>query len=105
MPGQAWFWTSAWQAGETEASADLAAGRSTVFLSEADFLASFEPKAPPVLTRFQVFWGRVCHTCGGYGREARKCTGCSGRDKSCPQCGGSGLEPVPCSQCGGTGSQ
>lgn len=27
---QAWFWTSAWQAGEQEASADIEAGRTTV---------------------------------------------------------------------------
>jgi antitoxin PrlF len=27
---QAWFWTAAWQAGEREASEDIAAGRTTV---------------------------------------------------------------------------
>ena len=35
-PGQAWFWSSEWQAGEREADEDLAAGR-TVFDTDEDF--------------------------------------------------------------------
>jgi antitoxin PrlF len=37
---QAWFWDVEWQAGEAEASADLAAGRSEVFRSAEEFLES-----------------------------------------------------------------
>ena len=44
---QAWFWTPAWQAGEREAEDDLAAGRSEVFESDADFLAALEERAKP----------------------------------------------------------
>jgi AbrB family looped-hinge helix DNA binding protein len=39
---QAWFWTPAWQAGEREAADDLEAGRSTVFDSSDEFLASLD---------------------------------------------------------------
>lgn len=39
---QAWYWTPAWQAGEREAADDLAAGRSRVFESSEDFLASLD---------------------------------------------------------------
>ncbi len=39
---QAWFWTRAWQAGEREAAADIAAGRTETFETEEDFLASFD---------------------------------------------------------------
>lgn len=39
---QAWFWTPAWQAGEQEATADIEAGRTEVFKSGEDFLASLE---------------------------------------------------------------
>lgn len=39
---QAWFWTSSWQAGEREASADIEAGRTELFKSGEDFLASLE---------------------------------------------------------------
>ena len=39
---QAWYWTPAWQAGEREAADDLAAGRSRVFESSDDFLASLD---------------------------------------------------------------
>lgn len=39
---QAWFWTPEWQAGEAEASADIAAGRVTRFISDEDFLASLD---------------------------------------------------------------
>ena len=37
---QAWFWTPAWQAGEAQADADIAAGRVTRFASDEEFLAS-----------------------------------------------------------------
>lgn len=37
---QAWFWTNAWQAGEQEASQQLAAGKGTVFDSADAFLDS-----------------------------------------------------------------
>ena len=39
---QAWFWTQEWQAMETEAEADKAAGRVERFNTDEDFLASFE---------------------------------------------------------------
>jgi antitoxin PrlF len=39
---QAWFWAEAWQAGEREASADIANGRTRPFSSDEDFLASLE---------------------------------------------------------------
>lgn len=35
---QAWFWSSAWQEGERDADADLAAGRSERFDSGDEFL-------------------------------------------------------------------
>lgn len=35
---QAWFWTPSWQAGETEAEEDIAAGRTTAFESDEAFL-------------------------------------------------------------------
>lgn len=38
---QDWFWTPEWQAGEREASEDIAAGRIETFDSAEDFLASF----------------------------------------------------------------
>lgn len=41
-PDQAWFWTLEWQAGESEADADLAAGRSSVDRSDEDFLAGLD---------------------------------------------------------------
>ncbi len=37
---QAWFWTPEWQEGEAAASADIAAGRTTRQMSNAEFLAS-----------------------------------------------------------------
>jgi AbrB family looped-hinge helix DNA binding protein len=37
---QAWFWMPEWQAGEREASADIRAGRLTVYESAEDFLAA-----------------------------------------------------------------
>jgi AbrB family looped-hinge helix DNA binding protein len=39
---QAWFWHRAWQESERKAQVDLAAGRSTVYETSEDFLASFE---------------------------------------------------------------
>ena len=39
---QAWFWAPAWQAGESEASAELARGEGRVFESGEDFLASLD---------------------------------------------------------------
>jgi hypothetical protein len=40
VPEQAWFWSTAWQAGEHEASADLQAGRVAQFDTGDDFLAA-----------------------------------------------------------------
>lgn len=37
---QSWFWTDAWQAGEREASEQVAAGEGTVFDHGDDFLDS-----------------------------------------------------------------
>lgn len=37
---QAWFWSEAWQAGEREASADIASGRTTSYESDEAFLES-----------------------------------------------------------------
>ena len=39
---QAWFWTDAWQAGEREASDDIAAGRTTGSADAKEFLKSLE---------------------------------------------------------------
>ena len=39
---QDWFWTPEWQAGEREATADLAAGRSTRYESDEGFLAALK---------------------------------------------------------------
>lgn len=39
---QDWFWTSEWQVGELEASADVAAGRMQFFEMESAFLSSLE---------------------------------------------------------------
>lgn len=39
---QAWFWTSAWQAGEREASHDIAEGRVQAYETDEDFLASLD---------------------------------------------------------------
>ena len=36
-PGQAWFWSPEWQAGEREADEDLASGRTEVFDTDEDF--------------------------------------------------------------------
>jgi AbrB family looped-hinge helix DNA binding protein len=37
---QSWFWKSDWQAGEREASEDIASGRTRRFESDKDFLDS-----------------------------------------------------------------
>lgn len=39
---QAWFWTPVWQAGEREASLDIAEGRVEIFKTDEDFLASLD---------------------------------------------------------------
>jgi antitoxin PrlF len=36
---QAWFWTESWQRGEREASEDMAAGRTSVHKSAAEFVS------------------------------------------------------------------
>lgn len=40
---QAWFWADSWQAGEAEADAQIASGEGTVYRSDEEFLASFDP--------------------------------------------------------------
>lgn len=37
---QAWFWTEEWQAGEREATAEIARGPGTVYGTDEEFLAS-----------------------------------------------------------------
>ncbi len=39
---QAWFWTDAWQAGEREASEDIAAGRTRRTASAAEFVDTLD---------------------------------------------------------------
>ena len=39
---QAWFWRKDWQAGEREASVDIAAGRTTHYGSDDEFLDSLD---------------------------------------------------------------
>jgi hypothetical protein len=39
---QAWFWTERWQAGEREASAQLARGEGRVFKTSEDFVKSLD---------------------------------------------------------------
>lgn len=41
-PEQAWYWTEEWQAGEREASADIAAGRVSSYDSIEEFLEEME---------------------------------------------------------------
>jgi hypothetical protein len=47
-PGQAWFWTPEWQAGEAEADAEIAAGQTTRHDSDEAFeqalLARMKPE-------------------------------------------------------------
>ncbi len=45
---QAWFWTREWQAKEREADADLAAGRSTTYESDDDFLVALDERTKPL---------------------------------------------------------
>ena len=45
---QAWFWTPEWQAGEREADADLAAGRSDRYESDEAFLAALKERMKPL---------------------------------------------------------
>jgi antitoxin PrlF len=45
-PDDAWFWTEEWQAGEREASADIAAGRTEVFESTEAFFAALDAIDP-----------------------------------------------------------
>jgi antitoxin PrlF len=42
---QAWFWDAAWQAGEREADADRAAGRSETFATGEAMIAELEAMA------------------------------------------------------------
>ncbi len=39
---QAWFWTPEWQAGEREADADIAAGRTVTYDGPDEFIAALE---------------------------------------------------------------
>jgi len=39
---QAWFWTEEWQAGESEADAQMANAEGVVYHSDGEFLASFD---------------------------------------------------------------
>lgn len=48
---QAWFWTRAWQAGEREADADLAAGRHETFDSGEELLDALGKRAKPAAPR------------------------------------------------------
>lgn len=44
---QRWFWTPEWQAGEAEARADIAAGRTTYYDSDEAFAAALADPPPP----------------------------------------------------------
>ncbi len=44
-PDQAWFWTPEWQAGEREADADIAAGRTTRYDSDEEFMAALDERS------------------------------------------------------------
>ncbi len=44
-PDQAWFWTPEWQVRLQEALDDHAAGRSTIYYSDEEFLASLEERS------------------------------------------------------------
>ena len=41
-PGQTWFWTPAWQAGEREADQELADGQAVTHRSTEEFVAHLE---------------------------------------------------------------
>jgi hypothetical protein len=45
---QAWFWESPWQAGERQADADLAAGRTLRHGSDEEFLEALERRMKPL---------------------------------------------------------
>ena len=45
---QAWFWEPAWQAGEREADAAAAAGKSERFESDEEFLAALDARMKPL---------------------------------------------------------
>ena len=44
-PGQAWFWTPEWQAGEREADEDIVAARGTRYHSNEEFLAALDERS------------------------------------------------------------
>src|SRR5258706_11678836 len=48
---QAWFWTPAWQAGEREASEDIAAQRVELYGTDEEFLPSPVPPKRPAAKR------------------------------------------------------
>jgi antitoxin PrlF len=48
---QAWFWTREWQAGEREADADLAAGRTETFTTSDEFLGALRARSKPAARR------------------------------------------------------
>jgi AbrB family looped-hinge helix DNA binding protein len=48
---QAWFWTEEWQAGERDADADRAAGRSERFDSGEEFLTALRADTKRTSTR------------------------------------------------------
>jgi hypothetical protein len=45
-PDQWWFWKPEWQTGERRASADIKAGRTVRYESDAEFLAALERGLP-----------------------------------------------------------
>jgi hypothetical protein len=47
-PEQAWFWTREWQEKEREADNDLAAGRTTTFKGDDEFLGALEVDVKPL---------------------------------------------------------
>ena len=46
-PDQAWFWTREWIEGEIEASEDIAAGRTTFYGSDEEFLSALRERPKP----------------------------------------------------------
>jgi antitoxin PrlF len=48
---QAWFWAPEWQAGEREADADLAAGRTDTFRSGEELIDALRARAKPAVRR------------------------------------------------------
>jgi hypothetical protein len=44
-PDQAWFWTPEWQRGEREAEPEKAAGHSTRYRSDEEFLAALDERS------------------------------------------------------------